>query len=151
MSSERHHPQRLSKGERGRRIDAICIAGNQPIRLPRPMSLIQAYLWLVYCLGGGLLIVALSTPLLGGWDLAAGFVFSALSLKMSYWLGAPRQYPRSTVDPESHDTYIYLSDNPVARTEELDDSVMIDRDSGGSVVGIEVLGSEALGCSKMRP
>lgn len=110
------------------------------LRFPRPMTFMQTCLWLVYCLGSGLLVGSLSVPLIGVWSMVAGLAFLSLNLCVSYWLCFPHsQCNHLVVDSETSAAYIHLSDRPIARTEELDDSVLVDRDDAGHVVGIEIL------------
>jgi uncharacterized protein YuzE len=44
-----------------------------------------------------------------------------------------------TYDQEADAVYVYFSDRPVARTEELSDVVNVDYDSSGDEVGVEFL------------
>ena len=48
-----------------------------------------------------------------------------------------------TIDRDADAAYIRLSSEPVARTVEINDSVLVDVDSMGVVVGIEVLDLDA--------
>ncbi len=44
------------------------------------------------------------------------------------------------VDPAANAAYLRLSDSPIAKTEELNDWVLVDVDATGGVVGVELLG-----------
>lgn len=49
-----------------------------------------------------------------------------------------------TVDPDVHACYVLLSDNPVDRTFEYSDDILVDLDKFGVAVGIEVLDPRAV-------
>jgi uncharacterized protein YuzE len=48
--------------------------------------------------------------------------------------------PHARFSPSADAIYVYLSDQPVAYTRELDDHRLIDYSTGGAVVGVEFLG-----------
>jgi uncharacterized protein YuzE len=46
---------------------------------------------------------------------------------------------KTTYDPEADAAYIRVSQSPIASTEELSDTCVLDRDASGHIVGIELL------------
>jgi uncharacterized protein YuzE len=46
---------------------------------------------------------------------------------------------KATYDAAARAHYVHLTERPVSRTVELSDSVMVDLDENGDVVGVEVL------------
>lgn len=51
--------------------------------------------------------------------------------------------PQMTYDPEANAVYLRFSDNEIAETLELSESVYVDVDSDGVPVGLEVLDATA--------
>jgi len=54
-----------------------------------------------------------------------------------------RGYTHAEFSPEADAVYVYLGDEAVASTEQLDDHRMVDYSADGKVVGVEFLGVSA--------